>query len=430
MSGSRFVLPSQQPLQATGLPYAGGQLFFYLTGTSTLTPTYADSSLATPNSNPVVLDSAGNAGSVFLNPSIVYKVVLEDSDNNLIWTYDPVYPFADAGVAQNITFAGTSTGSANAQILNGLSSFTNGQIIEWTAGFTNTGAMTLSTFQMYQGGTGGPQVLTGGEVQVGTTYFSIFLSALNSNAGGFQLTSSNLSPTQLSGNNSTANANTAFVTAAIAAQAAKTPQRFVVTTGSGTYTTPAGATYLEVTDMLGAGSGGGASGTGSPGVGVAGGATTFGPLTANGGPATPGNTSVTYPTPATATGGDTNVPGGLGAGAGAVTGTTVNNPGSGASSPLGQGGMPTSVSGSGTVSASFATGYGAGGGAGGFGVGGSYNTGWGGNAGAYLKAIITSPAATYAYSIGVGGAGGIAGTNGSTGGAGAGGYIRVVAHFQ
>lgn len=219
MSGSRLVLPSQQPVQATGLPYAGGQLFFYLTGTSTLTPTYADSALTTPNTNPVILDSAGNAGSVFLNPSIVYKVALFDVNNNLIWTYDPVYPFADAGVAQSITFAGTSTGTANAQILNGLSSFTNGQIIEWTAGFTNTGAMTLSAFQVYQVGPGGPQVLTGNEVQVGGTYFSIFLSALNSNAGGFQQTTSSLSFTQPPGTNNNENATTAFVTAAIPTQA-------------------------------------------------------------------------------------------------------------------------------------------------------------------------------------------------------------------
>jgi hypothetical protein len=188
MSGSRFVLPSQQPIQATGLPYFGGTLGFYLTGTSTPTPTYQDSGLSIDNLNPLPLDSAGNIGNVFLDPTIVYKVVLEDSAGDLIWTYDPVYPFADAAIS-GITNAGTTAGSADAQILNGYSTFSNGQIFEWTAGYTNTGAMTLSGFQVYQPGPDGPQVLTGSEVTVGTTYFSIWLSALNSDAGGFQLTS-------------------------------------------------------------------------------------------------------------------------------------------------------------------------------------------------------------------------------------------------
>lgn len=368
---------------------------------------------------------------MFLNPSIVYKVSLFDVNNNLIWTYDPVYPFADAGVAQNITFAGTSTGSPNAQILNGLSSFTNGQIIEWTAGFTNTGAMTLSVFQMYQGGTGGPQVLTGGEVQVGTTYFSIFLSALNSNAGGFQLTASNLSPTQAPGNNSTANANTAFVTAALAAQ--KTPQTTILTTGMGTYTTPTGATYLEI-EIIGGGSGGGGAGTTTTGgAGGAGGATTFGTslLTANGGPATPTSSVTSYPTPATATGSTDIVGGGLG-GPGDELTPSVSifsvRGGNGAGTFYGAGapgGTNVALALPGTAVA-----QGSGGGGGAITANTVAFSGWGGNAGAFLRALITAPVATYAYAVGVAGVAGAAGTSGSAGSAGASGYIRVVARFQ
>ena len=56
------------------------------------------------------------------------------------------------------------------------------------------------------------------------------------------------------------------------------------TTGSGTYTTPAGVKYLVV-ELVGGGGGGSGSGTGAPGAGGAGGNTTFGSsfLTANGG---------------------------------------------------------------------------------------------------------------------------------------------------
>lgn len=212
------------------------------------------------------------------------------------------------------------------------------------------------------------------------------------------------------------------------------PQPAVLTTGTAlTYTTPTvnGALplYLDVTDMCGAGSGGGGSGSGSPGVGAAGGATTFGSLTANGGPVTPANTSATYPTPATATGGDTSVQGGLG-GTVNIVGSVASVASSGASSPLGFGGSGGGVNTGGDVAAGNATGYCAGGGAGGFGSSASYNSGWGGNAGAYLKAVITSPAATYTYTIGAAGSGGAAGTGGAVGGAGSGGFIRVVAHWQ
>lgn len=89
---NRFVSPQQQFISFAGQPYAGGFLYFYISGTSTPTPTYQDEGLTTPNTNPVVLDSAGDAGNIFLDPGIVYKVELADSNNNPIWTFDPVIP--------------------------------------------------------------------------------------------------------------------------------------------------------------------------------------------------------------------------------------------------------------------------------------------------------------------------------------------------
>jgi hypothetical protein len=190
MPGSRLVIPSQQPVQATGLPYPGGQLFFYLTGTSTLTPTYSDSALTIPNKNPVILDSAGDAGNVFLDPSVVYKIVLEDASGDLIWTFDPVSPFALSSI-QGFNIVGVSTGVANAQVVSGPSTVQNGQVLVVTAGFTNTGPMTLNSngtaYPVYQSGIGGPQALAGGEVQVGVTYLFIFEQTLNSDNGGWQL---------------------------------------------------------------------------------------------------------------------------------------------------------------------------------------------------------------------------------------------------
>jgi hypothetical protein len=191
MAGSRLVLPSQQPVQSTGLPYAGGQLFFYLSGTSTPTPTYSDSALTIPNANPIILDSAGDAGNVFLNPGLVYKVVLEDVNGNLVWSFDPVNPFAP-GTVSGAIWGGVSTGVANAQIV-AASTFSAqpGQSIEFVAGFTNTGAMTLNAgtgqLQVYVPTLSGPMLLSGDEITTGNTYTVIYNPNLNSGAGGFQI---------------------------------------------------------------------------------------------------------------------------------------------------------------------------------------------------------------------------------------------------
>src|SRR5579872_5728625 len=191
---SRFILPSQQPVQSDGVPYAGGQLFFYLTGTSTPTPTYQDQGLTTPNTNPVILDASGNIGNIWLDPAVVYKVVLEDANGNLIWTYDPVYPTAPATIV-GIVQGGVSTGSANAQIVSapGYTPSAN-NAFSFIAGFANTGAMTLQAnssgfYPVYQPSSTGPTALAGGEIEVGSLYLAFFNAKLNGNAGGYQIAS-------------------------------------------------------------------------------------------------------------------------------------------------------------------------------------------------------------------------------------------------
>lgn len=85
-----------------GIPYSGGQLFSYTAGTSTPQATYTDSTAATPNTNPVVLDSAGRAN-VWLG-SGSYKFVLEDSFGTVIFTVDNVTAQANGSNigAQNV----------------------------------------------------------------------------------------------------------------------------------------------------------------------------------------------------------------------------------------------------------------------------------------------------------------------------------------
>jgi hypothetical protein len=85
----RFTSPITAEYNASGDALAGGQLFFYETGTTTPLDTYSDDSLSTANANPVVADSAGRWGDIFLKDQD-YKVVLKDVDDVTIWTADPV----------------------------------------------------------------------------------------------------------------------------------------------------------------------------------------------------------------------------------------------------------------------------------------------------------------------------------------------------
>jgi hypothetical protein len=67
----------------SGLVLSGGQIFTYLAGTTTPAATYTTSSLGTPNSNPIILDSAGRPpNEIWLQQGIQYKFIIEDSLGN------------------------------------------------------------------------------------------------------------------------------------------------------------------------------------------------------------------------------------------------------------------------------------------------------------------------------------------------------------
>ena len=197
------------------------------------------------------------------------------------------------------------------------------------------------------------------------------------------------------------------------------PTRQVFLSGSGTYTTPAGVSRIVIR-MVGGGGGGGSSGSSGTASGGNGTASTFGTLSAGNGTGGQGN------------GGSSTSNGGAG---GAATGSPqvyvngsagrTSNPaaayagGDGASGPFGGGGLNSSIGTGAPATTNSGAGGGGGGGTGGL-VGGA-----GGGAGAYIEHSITSPSATYAYSVGTGGTGATAGTGGFAGGNGGSGMIIV-----
>lgn len=84
--------PKLQFFANNGTPLVGGKLYSYAAGTTTPLATYSSSSLTTPNTNPVILDSRGEAG-VWLGVQS-YKLALYTPDNILIWTVDNIEPSA------------------------------------------------------------------------------------------------------------------------------------------------------------------------------------------------------------------------------------------------------------------------------------------------------------------------------------------------
>jgi hypothetical protein len=81
--------PKLQFFGTDGLPLVGGKLYTYAAGTTTPIATYTDNTGTNQNTNPVILDSNGQA-SVWLTDTTTYKYVLTDANDVLLFTVDYV----------------------------------------------------------------------------------------------------------------------------------------------------------------------------------------------------------------------------------------------------------------------------------------------------------------------------------------------------
>ena len=89
----------------------GGKVYSYAAGTSTPLATYQDLAGATPNANPVILDSAGRAD-IRVTNGVAYKLVIQtsagvelDSKDNM--TVGTVAGSSTSTMLVNMTFVGT-----------------------------------------------------------------------------------------------------------------------------------------------------------------------------------------------------------------------------------------------------------------------------------------------------------------------------------
>ena len=107
-------IQSTQLIPGGAVPANGGQLFFYLAGTSTKSTVYKDNAAAVAHTNPIVLDSGGNipsGGEVWFAQGLSYKVVFApstDSDPPVssYWTKDNLSGINDVSATASEWIAG------------------------------------------------------------------------------------------------------------------------------------------------------------------------------------------------------------------------------------------------------------------------------------------------------------------------------------
>ena len=81
--------PKQQFFDSDGIPLAGGKIFTYAAGTTTPITTYVDAAGVTTNTNPIILNSLGQAV-IWLLSTASYKFVVNPVNDVLMFTTDNI----------------------------------------------------------------------------------------------------------------------------------------------------------------------------------------------------------------------------------------------------------------------------------------------------------------------------------------------------
>lgn len=287
----------------------------------------------------------------------------------------------------------------------------------------NLGALTTGVLkQTVTSGSANLEVLT--TTGTGSVVLNVSPSITTPAVSGGTLTNVNLTTSKITGTSTTELATAAtstrtatFPDATGTVQFEKsTPTMQVFTSGSGTYTTPAGVKYLEV-ELVGGGAGG--ESKDQVALGGNGGNTTFGTalLVGNGGSNNRAGGSGSVSAPAVGyviAGGNGQELTAVALGANAFDFVGGN----GGASFFGGAGGGVGATNTGAGGAGARTGS----------TTGTHQSGHGGGAGGYVHAFIGSPSATYSYAVGAGGAGGVGST--VNGFAGASGIIIVKEYYQ
>ena len=110
----RLIDPLYRVTDILGTPLSGAKLYVYEAGTSTPINTYSDSALSSANTNPVVSDSGGYFGDLFVAADD-YKMILKDAADNTLRSPDDFNISSAASFSGGISAAGETVRLINAQ---------------------------------------------------------------------------------------------------------------------------------------------------------------------------------------------------------------------------------------------------------------------------------------------------------------------------
>lgn len=364
---------------------------------------------------PVVAFSPGSAATITPTISLILNA----------WNH---LALVRSGTAVTLYLNGVSIGTTTSSATLGIQTLAIGNPISGATNYSYTGF--ISNFRIvkgvavYAGAFTVPTSPLGTAQAAGTNISAVTpsqVSLLTCNGPGF--TDSSPNAFTITNNGTVIASQFAPFSSFSAISRSATQTQTILTSGSGTYYTPSGVAWLRVRMVGGGGGGKGAPNAG--GAGSNGSNTTFGSsfLIAGGGLGSSDVGSYNTGTGGTASGGQINLQGAPG-GTGSQGGSQQGGPGgSSAFGGAGAGGW------NGIAGFAAITNSGSGGGGGGMSLGSGSNSGGGGGAGAYVEAYISSPAASYTYTVGAGGGGGTAGTSGYSGGGGGSGIIIVEENY-
>lgn len=129
-------LPKMQFFSSAGVPLAGGKLYSYVAGTTTPLATYTTQAGTIANTNPIILDSRGEA-SVWLASS-AYKLKLTTAADVELWTVDNISSAETFGASQllsNVVGSDTITATVTSPNFTG---YAAGQQFSFVVAATNT----------------------------------------------------------------------------------------------------------------------------------------------------------------------------------------------------------------------------------------------------------------------------------------------------
>ena len=155
--------PKMQFFDANGNPLAGGKLYTYASGTSTPLTSYTDYTGNTANTNPIILDSRGEAD-LWLGTA-TYRLVLETAANVLIWTVDGVSgSFSAADISYLAAGAGAVLTTVQAKLRQTVSVQDFGAVGDGTT--DDTLAIQAAIDALSQAGVGGTVLLPAGTYKI------------------------------------------------------------------------------------------------------------------------------------------------------------------------------------------------------------------------------------------------------------------------